>query len=65
MTVVLRRQDREYLGETEMKYYDEEERFRRKLVQDLKEQGKFFHEVVKTYKATNRDEQPNSTGFGK
>ena len=65
MTVVLRKQDWKYLGETEMKYYDEEERFRRKLVQDLKEQGKLFHEMAKTYKATNRDEQLNSTGFGK
>ena len=63
--MVLTRQDWIYLGETEMKYYDEEERFRRKLVQDLKEQDKFFREMAKTYKATNTDEQLNSTGFGK
>ena len=63
--MVLTRKDWKYLGETEMKYFDEKERFRKKLVQDLKEQGKFFREMAKTYKATNRDEQLNSTGFGK
>ena len=63
--MVLRRQDGKYLGETKMKYYDENERFLRIIVQNLKEQGNFFHEIVKTYKATNRDEQLNSTGFGK
>ena len=62
--MVLKRQDGTNLGETEIQYYDEEKRFRRKLVQDLREQGKFFQELAKTAKATNRDEQ-NSTSFGK